>query len=537
MAPPALESVASTEGSHRKVNTAGNATARCAANRRAASNVAGVHEASDLGHELSKNRYKTAISRPDYSRPIRIALADGLIGPGVRVFDFGCGLGDDVRHLSLGGFNAWGWDPAHRYDGRLAPAEVVNLGYVVNVIEDVEEREECLARAWSYAEKTLIVSARLASRTPDLTPVGEYGDGFITSTSTFQRFYEQAELKDWVETRLGEPAVAAGPGVFYVFRSNGDRIGFLASRYKRRKRTALPSVQSSIDEHKELLRPLIEFFEERGRAPEEDEVPNGDAVRERFGSLRRALRLVEQGHNAEEWRKIVTARGQDLLLFLALSRFDGRPRFGQLPIAVRRDIKSLFSTYRRACGEADIALLSAGDMQRIRRAAQRSEAGKRTPSAIYVHESALDALPPLLRLYEGCARRYIGRVEEANVIKLHTDEPMVSYLSYPEFEADPHPVLAESLTVHLQTFRLRERDYRAVANPPILHRKERFLAPEHPLHTKFSRLTKQEESKGLFEDTVRLGTRRGWDQVLSAKGLQLRGHRLVRSGIGERTIT
>ena len=496
-----------------------------------------VSKATNPATALAKNRHKTAISRTDYSRPIRTALADGLIGLGATVFDYGCGLGDDVRHLNLGGVNSWGWDPTHRHDCRLAPAEVVNLGYVVNVIEDVEERAECLALAWSYAEKALIVSARLASRTPDLTPVGEYADGFITSKSTFQKLYEQRELKEWVETHLGEPAVAAGPGVFYVFRSNADRFGFLATRYQRRKRAALPSVQSSIDEQKELLRPLVEFFEERGRAPAEDELPNGDPIRERFGSLRTALRLVEQGHSHEEWQRIVTARGQDLLLFLALSRFDGRPRFAQLQIAVRRDIKSLFSTYRRACEQADMALLSAGDMQRIRRAAQRSEVGKRMPSAIYVHESALDALPPLLRLYEGCARRYIGRVEDANLIKLHTDEPMVSYLSYPGFDADPHPVLAESLTVHLQTFRLRERDYRASTNPPILHRKESFLAPEHPFHTKFSRLTKHEESKGLFEDTVRIGTRRGWDQALANKGLQLRGHRLVRFKISKRTIT
>ena len=204
---------------------------------------------------------------------------------------------------------------------------------------------------------------------------------------------------------------------------------------------------------------------------------------------------------------------------------------------VRRDIKSLFATYRRACEEADIALLAVGDMQRLRGAARRSGVGKATPSALYVHESALDALPPLLRLYEGCARRYIGRVEDANVIKLHTDEPKVSYLSYPDFEAVPHPALAESLTVHLQTFRLRERDYRDSTNPPILHRKECFVSSDHPLHTKFSCLTKQEESKGLFEDTAKIGTRSGWDRVLSSKGLQLRGHRLVRSEISERIIT
>lgn len=465
----------------------------------------------------------------DYSRPIRIALSDGLIEPGTTVFDFGCGLGDDVRYLGLRGIESWGWDPEHRRDGELASAHIVNLGYVVNVIEDTEERTDCLLRAWSYAEKALIVSARLASETRGFVPVTQYADGFITSISTFQKFYGQEELKDWIETHLSVSAVAAGPGVFYVFRNTEDRIGFLASRSRRRSRGGLPSIQSAIKEHKDLLLPLVEFFQERGRAPAEDELPECRLIRDRFGSLRRALRLIQAGYDPDEWEKIVIARGQDLLLFLALSRFDGRPRFSQLPMDIRRDIKSLFSTYKRACEEADLALLALGDMQRVLRAARHSKVGKCTPSAIYIHESALDQLPPLLRLYEGCARRYIGRIEDANIIKLHTDEPIISYLSYPNFESDPHPALAESLIVHLQTFRLRERDYRTSKNPPILHRKESFIAPEHSLHEKFSRLTRQEESKGLFEDTTRIGTQLGWEQALSEKGFELRGHLLIRT--------
>lgn len=481
-----------------------------------------------LSTMLSANRHKTAISRADYSRPIRTALADGLIGPGATVFDYGCGLGDDVRHLRLRGISSWGWDPTHRRDGERTPAQVVNLGYVVNVIENVEERAKCIERAWAHAERALIVSARLASQTCDFTPVGQYADGFVTSIDTFQKLYEHRELKEWIEAELDEPAIAAGPGVFYVFRDGADRVGFLASRYTRRTRASLPSVASSIEDHKELLAPLIEFFHDHARAPAEDELEGGEPIRERFGSLRRAHRLVERAHDPEQWKRIITARGQDLLLFLALSRFDGRPRFGQFPLTLRRDIRSLFSTYKRACEEADLALHAVGDMQRVLRAAQRSPVGKRTPSAIYVHESALDALPPLLRLYEGCARRYIGRVEEANLIKLHTEEPMVSYLSYPGFESDPHPALAESLTVHLQTFRLRERDYRTSRNPPILHRKETFVVPEHPLHAKFARLTRQEEFKGLFEESSRIGTRDGWEQRLRNQGLTLRGHRVVR---------
>ena len=480
---------------------------------------------------LPCNRRKTAISRIDYSRPIKTALADGLIATGATVLDYGCGLGDDVRYLGLKGIEAWGWDPAHRPSGSLAPAEIVNLGYVVNVIENVEERSECLQRAWSFAGKALIVSARLSSETPEFAPVGPYADGHVTSIATFQKLYEQAGLKEWIEQHLGTPAVAAAPGVFYIFRDAADRLGFLASRYRRRNIRASESVQNAIEAHKDLLRPLVDFFELHGRPPVEDELPDVAVgrLRERFGSLRRAFALIRRGRDPDELSRITVARGEDLLIFLALSRFDGRPRFGRLPRPVRLDVRSIFSTYRNACEQADAALLAVGDMERVRAAAARSAVGKRTPSALYVHESALDDVPPLLRLYEGCARGYIGRVEGANIVKLHTGEPMISYLSYPEFDSDPHPALAESLTVHLQTFRLRERDYRGSRNPPVLHRKETFLAPTHPLHAKFSRLTRQEESKGLLEDTSNIGTRRGWNQALSDRGLTLRGHRLVRA--------
>lgn len=37
---------------------------------------------------------KTAIHRADLSRPMKSALHDGLIGPTVTVFDYGCGQGE-----------------------------------------------------------------------------------------------------------------------------------------------------------------------------------------------------------------------------------------------------------------------------------------------------------------------------------------------------------------------------------------------------------------------------------------------------------
>ncbi|MBI3861807.1 MAG: hypothetical protein HY290_07915 [Planctomycetia bacterium] len=73
-------------------------------------------------------------------------------------------------------------------------------------------------------------------------------------------------------------------------------------------------------------------------------------------------------------------------------------------------------------------------------------------------------------------------------------------------------------------------DYRQSENPPLLHRKETFLAAAHPLHARFARLTRQEEKHGLLDDASSIGTRAGWQARLAERGFRLAGHRLLRAG-------
>src|SRR5208337_3678252 len=83
----------------------------------------------------------------------------------------------------------------------------------------------------------------------------------------------------------------------------------------------------------------------------------------------------------------------------------------------------------------------------------------------------------------------------------------------------PHPALARCFRHNLRSRQLDCYDYAATANPPILHRKETFLCPEHPLYNKFARLTRQEEKHGLLADTARIGTRTGWEIRLTEAGV------------------
>jgi DNA phosphorothioation-associated putative methyltransferase len=143
--------------------------------------------------------------------------------------------------------------------------------------------------------------------------------------------------------------------------------------------------------------------------------------------------------------------------------------------------------------------------------------------------SALHTLPSVLRVYEGCARAYIGSVENANVVKLKIRKPQISYLYYPDFERIAHPSLWGSLVVPLDTFRIKYSEYVGSANPFILHRKETLVAPDHPLRARFERLTRQEESCGLYEHPESIGTKEGWESALKGKGLTHLGHRLVKN--------
>lgn len=479
---------------------------------------------------LREKRAQTAIVRADLSRPLKCAIADGLVSTKTQVFDYGCGRGGDLRCLAAMGYVASGWDPIHRPNSELRSSPVVNLGYVVNVIEDLNERRETLRNAWGLAEDVLIVSARMNVDVHTLRDVQEFADGCLTSRGTFQKFFTQQELRDWIERTIQVKAVPAAPGVFYAFRDDQVRTDFIASRFRRRSvAPRLTKSEELFTTHQALLEPLMQFVSERGRLAYADELANSSEIIALFGSLRRAFRIILSATESERWNQISQERQQDLLVYLALSQFDGRPSFGHLALVLQRDVRSLFGTYKKACARADDLLFSLGKPGVLRSACSQSPIGKLTPTALYIHETALPEVSSVLRLYEGCARSYLGHVEGANIIKLHLEEPMVSYLSYPEFDVDPHPPLASALTVHLQTFRVRARNYTSSLNRPILHRKELFVSPHYHLYRKFARLTRIEESKGLYRDTSHIGFQDGWNDALARTGLYLRGHRLLKS--------
>ncbi|MHC5670584.1 DNA phosphorothioation-associated putative methyltransferase [Nostoc sp.] len=475
---------------------------------------------------LEIERHRAAIARTDLSRPVRLAIEWAILNQDTTFFDYGCGYGGDVERVGNLGYTSAGWDPYYHPDVLHTAADVVNLGYVLNVIEDPEERRQSLRQAWELTHKVLIVAAQILINAPSKTQLA-YNDGIVTRRNTFQKYYEQEELKTYIDEVLNVDAIPIALGVYFVFRDEAEKESYKAIRFF--STTSTPRVRIPIkrfEDYQEQLQPLMAFFTKRGRLPTKGELENEPELLSEFGNFRRAFGVILQATDEAEWDAIAYRRSLDIQVYLALTHFDQRPAWQKLAPEMRHDIKAFFSSYEEACQVADQKLFSLGKPGVIQTACEKSKIGKHTRGALYVHISALAALDPLLRICEGCASRTIGRVDEATLIKYHTDKPQISYLCYPNFDTDPHPALKASIGIDLKTLVVTHRDYETRANPPILHRKETFVTSSYPGYEEFAQLTQQEQELGLLNQKSDIGTREGWEKCLAAHGVEIRGHQV-----------
>ena len=476
--------------------------------------------------DLNVDRHLAAIHRNELSRPIRITLEAELFSPDTSFFDYGCGHGEDVTRIRDRGYTSSGWDPYYYPDNPLKTADIVNLGYIINVIEDVKERREALVKAWSLTEKILIVSAQVLvdNRQRGLLA---YGDGILTSRNTFQKYYQQEELKTYIDNVLEVNAIAVGLGVFLVFRDSKQAETFRASRFVSRLTT--PRVYRELrnfEDYQELLTPLMAFYTQRGRLPVKGELAEEAAIKEEFKTYRRAFNLILQSTDKAEWDAIKEKRRQDLLVYLALGNFQGRPTIRKIAPEIKEDAKALLISYKQACLLADILLLGVSNLEKIGELCQQSSLGKQLQGAIAIHVSALNKLPPLLRVYEGCASRVYGHLENANIVKLYYNRPKISYLYYPDFDTVAHPTLKTTMEVDLQSLAVVYNDLADNPNPPILHRKDALVATDYPHYSKFSQLIRQEQELGLLSDFNSIRRLQGWQQCLQNNKIRISGHKI-----------
>jgi DNA phosphorothioation-associated putative methyltransferase len=431
-----------------------------------------IAPSADAGSTVQVDRHKTAIPRNRLSSPMQLLARHGFLDLYPDVFDYGCGQGDDIRVLSEAGFSASGWDPHYRPEEAKRDAELINLGFVLNVIEDVDERGRVLQDAWSLCRKVMSVAVMIEGHY-SVEGLKPFADGYLTSRGTFQKYFSPRDFRTFVKEKLDAEPVAVAPGVVFVFRDPEAEQEFLFRRRSRPSPNTLPTAISRParppspprQRLPERLRPLLETLWTKaiqiGRPPEADEIgPLADELSRSNVSIERALAWCRTLFDETSLVTGAKRRKDDLLVHFALGAFSGSRAFNTLPLTLRRDVRHFFGSFGAVQSEARSFLFSLGSGGTIEEACRIArEAGliHATGSGLFHWDARqTEDLPAALRTFVGCASVLVGDAEDANVVTLNVSKRSVAFYFSPDFDA-ALTLFTRTSTVYLRDQHVRDR--------------------------------------------------------------------------------
>ena len=483
-----------------------------------------VTSATQAASKKKIHRHRTALVRREISKPVKTLLELNQLRRGESFFDYGCGHGGDVAAIRKLGHPSGGWDPIHAPDSPKQAADVVNLGFVLNVIEAPAERVDALIDAWKHTRRALLVST-LISGQEAYDDVQIFGDGVLTSRDTFQKFFKPAEIQALIEDSLHTEAVPVGLGIYLVFRDTADLHDFLAQRSRRfidweslsRKLgllRALKAKRDPYDTHRELLDAYWESVLELGRMPRDEEFDRLAEVRQACGSLPRALQLFIDRFGEPTFVAARHRRKEDLLVFIAAAQLRRKIPFNQLYLRLQRDLRSFFGSYANAEEKAREVMFAAGDSSELEIAVAQLGFGHLDDREGHftIHRSLLDELPVILRIYVECAARLYGNPREADLIKIHLHSRKLTFHYYRDFDKAPLPELLTRIKIDLKRLFVSVIDHSSGPEHQLLFFKERFLPKDHADRPKMDRFSAKLRKLGLREETIGYGpTKEKWE--------------------------
>ena len=501
-------------------------------------------------------RHLTAITRNNLSAPVQLLLRHGLLSSGSTFFDYGCGLGSDMAALSGEGFVAEGWDPHFAPERPIVEADVVNLGFVVNVIEDPAERVEAIQKAFRLTRRVMSIGVMLYGT--DI-PGRPFGDGFITTRKTFQKYFSQGELKDFIEHVLHQEAFMVGPGVAFVFADKAHEQRFNSGRYRSRgiverllagrisyvrparepklrlAKSPKPSASEALlASARPLLDSLWSLALDLGRMPELDEVPNLEQIETQIGSLAKSLRMLAQHYDPNLLAAAGRARSDDVRLYLAVQQFSKRRPYRTLEARLQRDIKAFFGDYKTAQDAAMQLLLDAADTSKILAACElAASAGLgylQEAHSLQLHVSMVDRLPAVLRAYVACGLILWDAISEVQLVKIHVASGKLTLMEFDDFDSSPLPVLGRRIKVNIRKQDFDLFEYGTPAHPnPLLYRKSRYLCEDYANYAEQLAFDASLEDTGILDDSEFGPRPEQLYPLLESQRIRIGGMQLLRS--------
>ena len=444
-------------------------------------------------------RHLTALHRNSLSAPVQLLLKNGLLSAETTFFDYGCGRGTDVAALLGAGVDASGWDPHYADKNPISSADVVNLGFVINVIEDPAERVEAITKAFEITGQVLSVAAMLYG--PDRAGK-PFRDGFLTTRNTFQKYFTQGELKDFLEHVLHQQVYMVGPGVAFIFADKSLEQKFNSQRFRsdeltrrllqarltspmriKGKRLSLLRMSRAEEQFlhaKDSLDRLWALALDLGRIPDPLEVLFLSDLLSAVGSYSRATRLLKSHYDERTLKIASSKRADELLLYLISLQFEKRPPYKTLEARIQKDVKYFFGDYKTAQQEAIRLLLKTADRAEIFDACKEAAANGLGwldgEHSLHFQYELLERLPVLLRAFVNCGLLLWDSSSAVHIIKLHIGSGKLTLLEYQNFYESPLPELSKRVKINLRTQTIDVFEYGSEEYPAtVLIEKSRFM--------------------------------------------------------------
>ena len=486
-------------------------------------------------------RHLTALSRSNLSAPMQCLARHNFLDGTLSVFDYGCGRGDDIRNLTANAITVSGWDPYYAPDQLKKPADIVNIGFVINVIENYQERLEALLGAYELTQQILVVSAMLVNQNAYKGQM--FNDGVITQRNTFQKYFTQTELKDFLNDTLDTDAIPVAPGIFYVFKDPDAEQRFLLNRqrsYRNILRISYRSLTPKLSRNekkyiafKHLIDALWQKTLELGRLPEKNEIGNLVEVTQCFGSVSKALHFMLSQFDEELLEQARESRINDLLTYFALQTFSKRRPYKHLDITLQKDIKSFFGDYKNAIATAISVLYQISKAELIAttclEATEQGLGYLDEEGALHLNSRVVDQLPAILRIYIGCATMLYGDIEQIDLIKIHSQSGKLSLMRYNDFNNQALPSLLERVKINLREQLFDMYQYGDEYEPTYLYLKSRYINEEFPTYAEQINFDEQLQGLNLFDLSGYGPSPDNFLNILYKARWEIKGFELIRS--------
>ena len=158
--------------------------------------------------------------------------------------------------------------------------------------------------------------------------------------------------------------------------------------------------------------------------------------------------------------------------------FSGRPKYGDLSSSLQKDVKLHFGSVKTIEENAKKLLFSLGNEDLVfsaAREAEKNKLGRLEETKFIFLTKWLQELPVRLRCIINIAERLSGKIEDANLIRIHIDTKKVTYLCVDNLETEALPKVTNRTIVDFRQQSVRRFEHLTRGHEKVLYQKSKYM--------------------------------------------------------------